>query len=260
MSLASILRIGALTALLAPMAPMARAETPFTATPLTVAWADPATAPDADLERLLVEATAWAGSSEAPGPALFAATIVVHRRTAALVPGIAPVPGSMRRSALATSAEGRGLLAAVRADLASDGPLGPVPELGRPDLFCKPAGFAFDREAAARLAAALDPSWVAWTTDAHTFRAQAPGATPFELAPGTLAFARKMHRTAGAELTPAIYTLSTGLEGRFVTQSSGIWLVERRSPTRGLATTHTCFGRVGGAWRIVAVVAAAKPR
>lgn len=248
-------------ALIAAFAPIAAAAAPpFTEAPLTVAWADPEAPPDADLDRVVSEATAWAGSNQAPGPALFAATISVHRRTPELVPGIAATATSLRSAALGASTDGRSLLAAIRADLASDAPIGPVPELVRPDLLCKPAGFAFDRDTAARIAAALDPSWVAWTTDAHAFRTREPGATPIDLAPGTLAFTKKMHRTAGAELTPAIYTLSTGLEGRFVTPSAGIWLVERRPPTRGLATTHTCFGRVAGAWKIVAIVATAKPR
>lgn len=228
---------------------------PFTSEPIVAEWADPAAPLDDAFQRVVVAASARAADPKATLAGLAAPTLEIRRWSADPVPTTL-TPGKILRLAGpdGVSAEARAVFASLRADLASDAPVGPVPELGRPDLLCKPAGFAFDRERAAAIAGATGAGFVRYTADTLPFRVDGSTGAPVRYPPGTLVFSRAAPHSPGAELAPPRYFPSTGAEGHPVTEIGGAEVLDRRPPLKAIGGNHACFGRVDGAWKIVLVI------
>ena len=230
----------------------------FTTEPIVVAYADEVT-PDAELSAFLVELSKATQGVEAR-PDLFAATLRVFVRPkdplAPLVErkpakpwtlltlrmkeeGEPPPPGSPDRDAF---------LARLADDLGGDEPLGRVDGLG--DMVCLPAAFAVDRAAVRAVAAAIGDKGtpgLRFSTESVPFRTFAPGPTTIDLPPGTLLMRAPLADGAELPRDPQFY-LTDGRRG-------SVSRAVVRSPSwRSLRRHHTCFGKVGGAWKVTAVV------
>ena len=246
--------------LVAPCPPSAAAAPltgPFTEAPIVAEWADPATPPDAAFERVLGDASTRAADRGASLAGLVAPILEVRRRTDETVPIAIPEGRHLRPTGQdGVSAETRAVFETIRATLASDAPVGILPELKRPDLLCKPAGLAFDRARVRAIAEAVKARSVDWAEEALPFQVVGSSAEPLRPTPGTLIFSVPWPYVPGSELRPPRRLLSNGVEGQPRKDLGGVLVHDPRPPLKSIAGSHTCFGRVDGDWKIVLVVSA----
>ena len=236
----------------------AKAKGGFTAEPIVVGYAEEVT-PDAELSAFLAELSKAMRGVEAR-PDLFASPVRVFVRPAdPLAPLVEKKPAKFwnelsfrmkeaREPAPVGSPDRDGFLARLAADLASDEPLGRIDGLG--EAVCLPAALTVDRAAVKAVAEAIGakgmPS-LRFSTDPVPFRIFAPGPTMVEVPPGTLFLREPL--VEGAELPrDPRFTLSDGRRGTVARE------VVRSPAWKSLRRHHTCFGRVGGAWKVTAVV------
>ena len=239
----------------------AKAKSGFTETAIVVGYADEVT-PDAELSAFLAELSRAMRGVEAR-PDLFAATIRVFVRPAdPLAPLVEKKPAKVWNElsfrmkeagepAPAGSPDRDGFLARLAADLASDEPLGRVEGVG--DAVCLPAATTVDRAAVKAVGVAIGAKGtpgLRYSTDPVPFRIFAPGPTMIEVPAGTLFVRRPL--AEGAELPRDPQFVLTDGRGGSVTRE-----VVRSPAWKSLRRHHTCFGKVGGVWKVTAAVFAA---